>query len=76
MVISGTSVITLAAGLALFPASTRGFKAGEFMRTAISQWCMSPLIFGVAFMLDGGDLQQNRKNKSRGSTSGLHLPSR
>jgi hypothetical protein len=32
------------------------------MRTAISPWCMSPLLFGVAFMLAGGVLHQDRKN--------------
>ena len=62
LLLAGAVVIALSVGLAFFSASTRGLTAGEFMSTAISPWCMSPLLFGVGFMLAGGVLQQNRKN--------------
>jgi len=62
LLLSGGLVIALSVGLAFFSASTRGLTAGEFMRTVISPWCMSPLLFGVAFMLGVGVRQQNRRN--------------
>lgn len=62
LLMSGALVIALSVGLALFSASTRGLTIAEFMNTATSPDCMSPLLFGVAFMLAGGIQQQKRRN--------------
>lgn len=62
LILSGAIVIALSVALALFSASSRGLTADEFMRTARSPWCMSPLLFGVAFMVGGGVIKGNRRD--------------
>jgi hypothetical protein len=62
LLVSGASVITLSVELALFSASTRGLTLAELMKTATSPDCMSPMLFGVAFILAGVIKQQKRRN--------------
>lgn len=62
LLVSGASVIALSVGLALFSASTRGLTLAELMKTATSPDCMSPMLFGVAFILAGVIKQQKRRN--------------
>lgn len=61
LLLAGALVIALSVGLAFFSASTRGLTTGGFMKTAISPWCMSPLLFGVGFII-AGVFQQKCKN--------------
>ena len=62
LLVSGALVIALSVGLALFSASTRGLTLAEFMKTVTSPDCMSPMLFGVAFLLAGVIKHQKHKN--------------
>lgn len=62
LLVSGGLVIALSVGLAFFSASTRGLTLEELMKTATSPDCMSPMLFGIAFILAGVIKHQKHKN--------------